>query len=137
MTTTTTSEGDLGGHAVSFDAGEVADILDGVYDDSDDAGQDGGGALQRGGEVAGDAGAGLAPPPGDDGAVGEGKSPTDPGEDGARTLAVAFHLARHTKNTARFDEDETDEVAIGALYLRHRAWQALGKPEMLVVTVEA
>jgi len=58
-------------------------------------------------------------------------------------MRIVLTVDRETKNTVRFAEDEEQGAdhpgapMIGTLYVQKFAWVQLGKPQKLVVTVEA
>ncbi len=125
MTDITATQADIEAAAASLDADDVFDVFDTAYDDAAGSEDDSLSESTPADTTPEEESTEKDPSRGD-------HSPARP-----QHLAVSFRLVRHTKNTARFDEEATDEVAIGGLYLRHGAWRSLGEPETLTVRIEA
>jgi hypothetical protein len=52
-------------------------------------------------------------------------------------LRMTLRRAKETKNTARYEEPESDQpIVIGTLYLQKWALRHLGDPETITVTIE-
>ena len=61
-----------------------------------------------------------------------------------KTLRIRLSVERETKNTVRFAEDTEGQPpdhpgapVIGTLYIQKFAWAQLGKPERIVVSLDA
>lgn len=52
-------------------------------------------------------------------------------------MRFTLSFDRETKNTVRFQEDGPGPVVVGTLYIQKAAWEQIGKPQQVTVSIEA